>query len=90
MINKSLIIHNILKRSQSSVAKGTVLKGINVLKQGTDPVAKEDHEYPDWLWKLLEPKKPMDSFDDEEKLSWTYQRLQSKQLIKKNALLSKT
>lgn len=22
----------------------------------TDPVMKEDAEYPDWLWKLLEPK----------------------------------
>jgi large subunit ribosomal protein L54 len=90
IINRSLIIHRIFKRSESSVAKGTVLKGINVLKAGSDPIAKDDHEYPDWLWRLLDKKKSMDSYTPEEQLSWAYQRLVSQEIIRKNALLSKT
>ncbi|KAK9471175.1 mitochondrial 54S ribosomal protein mL54 [Dipodascopsis tothii] len=54
-------------RSQASAAKevkreiqtiapeGTVLKGINILKSGQDPVALADSEYPDWLWEVLDP-----------------------------------
>ena len=85
---RSLVL--LFKRSESSVAKGTVLKGIHILKQGSDPVAKGDEEYPDWLWKLLSQKKKMNSYSQEEQLSWAYQRLQSKEVIKRNALLSKT
>ncbi|KAI8370524.1 mitochondrial ribosomal protein L37-domain-containing protein [Radiomyces spectabilis] len=44
-------------RKESSVPKGTVLKGINFLKDGKDPVALDDSEYPDWLWDLLDAKK---------------------------------
>lgn len=44
-------------RIESSVAKGSVLKGINFLKDGSDPIAMDDHEYPDWLWDLLDEKK---------------------------------
>ena len=75
-------------KAESSVIKGTVLKGINILKQGSDPIAKEDSEYPAWLWKLLDPKKK--DWAPEEKLSWVYQRIQTKATIKKNALMSKT
>lgn len=45
------------QRQPSSVPKGTVLKGINYLKDGKDPVALDDNEYPDWLWDLLDEKK---------------------------------
>ncbi|KAJ1679559.1 Cochaperone prefoldin complex subunit [Spiromyces aspiralis] len=41
-------------RPTSSVAKGAVLKGLNVLKDGKDPVALADEEYPGWLWTLLD------------------------------------
>lgn len=34
-----------------------MLKGINYLKDGKDPVALDDNEYPDWLWDLLDEKK---------------------------------
>ncbi|KAJ1954272.1 hypothetical protein IWQ62_005795, partial [Dispira parvispora] len=38
-----------------SIAKeGTVLKGINVYTDRTDPVALKDSEYPWWLWTLLD------------------------------------
>jgi large subunit ribosomal protein L54 len=44
-------------RIASSVPAGTVLKGLNFMKNKQDPVAMEDHEYPDWLWEVLAEKK---------------------------------
>ncbi|KAI9492786.1 mitochondrial ribosomal protein L37-domain-containing protein [Zychaea mexicana] len=44
-------------RTASSVPKGQTLTGINFLKEGKDPVALDDSEYPDWLWDLLDEKK---------------------------------
>ena len=44
-------------RQPSSVPKGQTLTGINFLKDGKDPVALDDTEYPDWLWDLLDEKK---------------------------------
>lgn len=41
---------------QSSVPAGTVLKGLNFMKNKQDPVALEDHEYPPWLWTVLNQK----------------------------------
>ncbi|KAK5105809.1 hypothetical protein LTR62_002132 [Meristemomyces frigidus] len=40
--------------AKSSVPAGTVLKGLNFLKNKADPVAGEDGEYPAWLWGVLE------------------------------------
>lgn len=31
-----------------------MLKGLSILKDKPDPVAKEDSEYPAWLWTLLD------------------------------------
>ncbi|GAA5826254.1 hypothetical protein JCM3770_000630 [Rhodotorula araucariae] len=36
----------------SACPAGTVLKGLNYLKDGQDPVALEDSEYPPWVWTL--------------------------------------
>ncbi|KAI9481455.1 MAG: mitochondrial ribosomal protein L37-domain-containing protein [Benjaminiella poitrasii] len=44
-------------RNPSSVPKGTVLKGIQYLKDKPDPIALDDSEYPAWLWDLLDEKK---------------------------------
>lgn len=44
------------ERTPSSVPAGTVLKGLNFMKNQQDPVAMEDHEYPDWLWEVLRSK----------------------------------
>lgn len=41
----------------SSVPAGTVLKGLNFMKNKTDPVAGEDGEYPSWLWGVLDAVK---------------------------------
>lgn len=36
---------------------GTILKGLGYEKGKDSPVAREDAEYPEWLWGLLEPGK---------------------------------
>ncbi|KAF2001175.1 hypothetical protein P154DRAFT_172717 [Amniculicola lignicola CBS 123094] len=41
---------------KSSVPAGTPLKGLNFLKNQTDPLAMEDSEYPPWLWDVLKKK----------------------------------
>ncbi|KAF8428996.1 mitochondrial ribosomal protein L37-domain-containing protein [Tirmania nivea] len=50
----------------SAAPAGTVLKGLNHLKNKQDPVAKEDHEYPAWLWTVLDEKKGGGGADGEE------------------------
>lgn len=42
-------------KATSSAPQGTVLKGLNIYKEGKDPVALKDEEYPSWLWTLLDP-----------------------------------
>ncbi|KAL8714410.1 MAG: hypothetical protein Q9220_001743 [cf. Caloplaca sp. 1 TL-2023] len=41
------------KPPKSSLSAGTPLKGLAFLKNKEPPVAKEDSEYPDWLWGLV-------------------------------------
>ncbi|KAH8784731.1 mitochondrial ribosomal protein subunit L37 [Hyaloscypha finlandica] len=41
----------------SNCKAGTRLKGLNYLKGRDDPVALEDEEYPEWLWRCLDVKK---------------------------------
>ncbi|KAJ2547581.1 hypothetical protein EV175_005163 [Coemansia sp. RSA 1933] len=41
-------------RPVSSAPHGTVLKGLNIYKEGKDPVALKDEEYPEWLWTILD------------------------------------
>ncbi|CUS07198.1 unnamed protein product [Tuber aestivum] len=43
-------------RVKSGTPAGTVLKNINFLKNRSDPIAKEDSEYPEWLWLMLDNK----------------------------------
>ena len=42
------------ERPKSSVPGGAVLKGLGFFKNKDPPLAMEDHEYPDWLWSLLQ------------------------------------
>ncbi|KAL2313104.1 54S ribosomal protein L37, mitochondrial [Schizosaccharomyces pombe] len=46
------------KTHTSSVLPGTILKGLCIKAGGVDPVAREDHEYPEWLWSLLDEPAP--------------------------------
>jgi large subunit ribosomal protein L54 len=41
-------------RISSSVHANTPLRGLNILKEGKDPVALPDDQYPSWLWSLLD------------------------------------
>ncbi|KAF9969872.1 39S ribosomal protein L37, mitochondrial [Actinomortierella ambigua] len=45
-----------VKRVASSAPEGTVLKGLNYMKDGKDPVAQPDEAYPDWLWEINDPE----------------------------------
>ena len=71
----------------SSCKPGTVLQGLNILKDGSDPVALPDEEYPPWLWTLLDTNKV--EYSDSEKLSRKYLRMRNKDLIKSNAIKNK-
>ncbi|EJP70599.1 hypothetical protein MY4038_000720 [Beauveria bassiana] len=50
---------------RSSCREGTILTGLNYTKGGSDPVAKKDDEYPEWLWSCLDvTKKSAEGEDD--------------------------
>jgi large subunit ribosomal protein L54 len=74
---------------KSICPEGTILKAINILKDGKDPVAMKDEDYPEWLWKLKH-KKERNWGGEEDKLSLDYLRQESKAKIKSNTLASKT
>ncbi|GJJ70036.1 large subunit ribosomal protein L54 [Entomortierella parvispora] len=44
------------KRAASSAPEGMVLKGINYMKDGKDPIALADDAYPEWLWEINDPE----------------------------------
>ncbi|KLJ09695.1 hypothetical protein EMPG_14867 [Blastomyces silverae] len=50
-------------RVMSGTPAGTKLKGLNYTKNKPDVFAMEDHEYPDWLWGLLEEAKSKTNAD---------------------------
>ncbi|KAG0042463.1 39S ribosomal protein L37, mitochondrial [Gryganskiella cystojenkinii] len=45
-----------VKRAASSAPEGSVLKGINFMKDGKDPLALADDAYPEWLWEINDPE----------------------------------
>ncbi|KAI8915607.1 mitochondrial ribosomal protein L37-domain-containing protein [Gorgonomyces haynaldii] len=69
----------LLRRWKSIAPKGTVLKGINILKTGKDPVALDDSEYPEWLWTIGEK-----TYTNEYSIK--HLRTLTKEKIKTNAL----
>lgn len=42
------------------------LRGLEFLKGKDPPLAREDEEYPDWLWGLLEEKKRKGGDEDDK------------------------
>ncbi|KAI9024037.1 hypothetical protein DFJ74DRAFT_605746, partial [Hyaloraphidium curvatum] len=60
----------------SSVPKGKVLSGLNILANGQDPVAMADEDYPPWVWKLTEPKQR--TFKPEDRFSKVYFKVERK------------
>jgi large subunit ribosomal protein L54 len=69
---------------------GTTLKGLNILKEGKDPVAMPDDQYPPWLWKMLENDGKKVNWSQEEMLSIEYLRSLSKAKIMNFSLNKKT
>lgn len=47
---------HLLAVSRSSCPEGTILTGMSYLKNQQPVTAMADDAYPEWLWKLLEPK----------------------------------
>ncbi|QSS52804.1 ribosomal L37 superfamily domain-containing protein [Histoplasma capsulatum var. duboisii H88] len=56
-------------RVMSGTPAGTKLKGINYMKNKPEVFALEDHEYPDWLWGLLDEAKERSKADGSAHLS---------------------
>lgn len=54
---------------KSSTAAGTVLN-LKVRKSGDEPVALEDHEYPDWLWTILDKSLTEAQLKNEDPMKW--------------------
>jgi large subunit ribosomal protein L54 len=52
----NFLLSQIVKRAASSAPEGMVLKGINYMKDGKDPVALADEAYPEWLWEINDPE----------------------------------
>lgn len=61
-----------------------VCKGANIYKTGEDPPIKDDSEYPDWLWALLEPKKSYTELSPDTKQYW--RRYNKQKAHERNAL----
>ncbi|KAL2374237.1 hypothetical protein RJ035_000189 [Blastomyces gilchristii] len=56
-------------RVMSGTPAGTKLKGLNYIKNKPDVFAMEDHEYPDWLWGLLDEAKAKTNADGKADLA---------------------
>lgn len=41
-----------------------MLNGLNYFKGKTDPVARKDEEYPEWLWSCLDVQQKAEDADD--------------------------
>ncbi|CCJ28942.1 unnamed protein product [Pneumocystis jirovecii] len=64
--------------------EGTILKGINIYKKGSDPVALKESEYPNWLWKILDEDS---SILDKEIIKKKEYKKNNKEKIKTNNFL---
>ncbi|KAF1942634.1 hypothetical protein EJ02DRAFT_402218 [Clathrospora elynae] len=73
---------------KSSIPAGQPLKGLNFLKNNTDPVALADDEYPSWLWTILDrqEKKADAGAGDLFSKSKKQRRLAAKRLRKEQAM----
>ncbi|KAL6453534.1 MRPL37 54S ribosomal protein L37 [Candida maltosa Xu316] len=75
---------------KSSCPAGTVLN-LKVFKKGEEPVAKEDSEYPEWLWTMVDPKANLDAIQSEDFFRWRKIKIgkENSKTIKKNNFMSK-
>ncbi|SCU87011.1 LADA_0E01464g1_1 [Lachancea dasiensis] len=72
----------------SSCPAGTPLN-LQIKKSGKEPVALEDHEYPEWLWSVLDSKAQLQKLEqDPLKLRRKQLRSANRDKIKQNNFLS--
>jgi Mitochondrial ribosomal protein L37. len=81
------ILRNVV--SKSSCPAGTVLN-LKVRKNGDEPVALEDSEYPEWLWSMLDKKKTDDEMKTADFMRWRRKQLgnDNTKIIKGNNFLA--
>jgi len=73
---------------KSSCPAGTILN-LKVKKSGPEPVALEDHEYPEWLWTVMDPKAQQAKLEgDPAKYQKKLMRQRNRQKIKNNNFMS--
>ncbi|KAM3159957.1 54S ribosomal protein L37 [Lachancea thermotolerans] len=72
----------------SSCPAGTPLN-LQIKKSGKEPVALEDHEYPEWLWTVLDSRAQLKKLqEDPLKLRKKQLRSANRNKIKQNNFLS--
>lgn len=59
----------LLNTPKSSCPARTVLN-LKMRKSGNEPVALEDHEYPDWLWDCLNKEKLDEKLKQNDFMKW--------------------
>lgn len=76
--------------AKSSCPAGTVLN-LKMRKSGNEPVALDDHEYPEWLWDCLDKKKQEETLKANDFLKWRRKQLNraNTEKINNNNFLSK-
>lgn len=74
---------------KSSCAAGTVLN-LKIRKNGDEPVALEDSEYPEWLWDTLDKKKMDEQLKIDDIMKWRKKQINKSNTakIKNNNFLS--
>lgn len=74
---------------KSSCKAGTVLN-LKIRKNGDEPVALEDHEYPEWLWDCLNKEKVEEDLKKNDFMKWRKKQINKANTakIKNNNFLS--
>ncbi|KAG8685126.1 hypothetical protein FRC08_013287 [Ceratobasidium sp. 394] len=70
------------KTPTSSCPAQTVLTGLNWQKGQPPVLALEDSEYPEWLWSLLDEKKPGDGTSKAEMRQKNREKIRSQNFMK--------
>lgn len=68
---------------KSSCKAGTPLN-LKIKKNGNEPVALEDHEYPEWLWKCLDKGQQDADLKENDIMKWRRKQLNKANTAKIN------
>ncbi|ODV80921.1 uncharacterized protein CANTADRAFT_4911 [Suhomyces tanzawaensis NRRL Y-17324] len=78
-----------VQAAKSSCVAGTKLN-LKIRKNGDEPVALEDSEYPEWLWDMLDKKKCDEKLKETDFMKWRRKHLgkENAKKIKSNNFLA--